>query len=41
VDCAALVMPADRAAALLAHLWDIRLIDRAADLAPMLTGTAP
>jgi len=41
MDCAALVMPADRAAALLAHLWDIRLIDRAADLAPMLTGTAP
>ncbi len=41
MDCAALVMPSDRAASALAHLWDIRLIDRVAELAPMLVGTAP
>ena len=41
MDCAALVMPADQAAAALAHLWDIRMIERAADLVPMLVGAAP
>jgi 2-methylcitrate dehydratase PrpD len=40
MDCAALIMPQDRAEAALAHLWDIRLIDRVADLVPMLTGAA-
>ncbi len=40
MDCAALVMPAGRAEALLAHLWDIRLIDRVADLASMFVGSA-
>ncbi len=40
LDCAGLVMPLDRAESLLAHLWDIRLVDRTADLAPMLVGTA-
>ncbi len=40
MDCAALVMPAERAEALLAHLWDIRLIDRVADLTPMFVGSA-
>ncbi|MGH2373436.1 MAG: MmgE/PrpD family protein, partial [bacterium] len=40
LDCAALVMSRERAETLLAHLWDIRMIDRAADLAPMLAGSA-
>ena len=40
LDCAAQVMPPERAETLLAHLWDIRMIDRAADLAPMLAGSA-
>lgn len=40
MDCAALVMPGDQAASALAHLWDIRMIDRVADLVPMLAGGA-
>ncbi len=40
MDCAVLVMPHDRAESLLAHLWDIHMIDRASDLGPMLVGTA-
>jgi 2-methylcitrate dehydratase PrpD len=40
LDCARLVMPLERAESLLAHLWDIRLIGRVADLAPMLVGSA-
>ncbi len=40
LDCAGLVMSRERAETLLAHLWDIRMIDRAADLAPMLVGNA-
>ncbi len=40
MDCAALVMPRDRAESLIAHLWDIHMIDRVSDLAPMLVGTA-
>lgn len=41
MDCAALVMPADQAATALAHVWDIQMIDRVADLVPMLAGAAP
>jgi 2-methylcitrate dehydratase PrpD len=41
LDCAALVMPRTRAEAALAHVFDIRLLERAADLAPMLVGAAP
>jgi len=41
MDCATLVMPADQAATALAHVWDIRMIDRVADLVPMLAGAAP
>ncbi len=40
LDCAALVMPRERAEILLAHLWDIQMIDRVSDLAPMLVGSA-
>ncbi len=40
LDCAALVMPRERAQTLLTHLWDIDLIDRVPDLAPMLVGNA-
>lgn len=41
MDCAALVMPSDRAEAALAHLWAVQEIDRVADLTPMLGGNAP
>lgn len=41
LDCALLVMPRARAQTLLAHLWDIPLLDRVPDLAPMLVGNAP
>ncbi|MGQ0571068.1 MAG: MmgE/PrpD family protein, partial [Armatimonadota bacterium] len=40
MDCASLVMPPDRAETLLAHLWEIRSIDRVPDLAPMFVGSA-
>jgi len=39
-DCALLVMPRERAETLLAHLWDVQLIDRLPDLTPMLVGNA-
>lgn len=41
MDCAALVMSSDQAESALAHLWEIRAIDRAGDLMPMLVGSAP
>lgn len=41
MDCAALVMPSDRAESALAHLWAVQEIDRVADLTPMLVGNAP
>jgi len=41
IDCATLVMPASAAESALEHLWAIRQIDRAADLMPMLAGSAP
>ncbi|MGQ0549065.1 MAG: MmgE/PrpD family protein [Armatimonadota bacterium] len=40
MDCASLVMPRDRAEVLLAHLWDIGMIDRVSDLGPMFVGNA-
>jgi 2-methylcitrate dehydratase PrpD len=39
-DCAALVMAREQAEQLLAHLWEIRSIDRVPDLSPMLVGRA-
>jgi 2-methylcitrate dehydratase PrpD len=40
MDCAALVMAREQAEQLLAHLWEIRSIDRVPDLSPMLVGRA-
>ncbi|HEY3249448.1 MAG TPA: MmgE/PrpD family protein [bacterium] len=37
-ECATLVMPAAQAESLLAHLWDIELIDDVRDLLPMMRG---
>jgi 2-methylcitrate dehydratase PrpD len=41
MDCAALVMPSDRAEAALAALWAIRDAARADAVAPLLVGNAP
>lgn len=41
MDCAGLVMASAQAESALAHLWEIRAIDRAGDLMPMLVGSAP
>jgi 2-methylcitrate dehydratase PrpD len=40
MDCAALVMPSDRAEAALARLWAIRDVGRVGELTSMLTGSA-
>ena len=41
MDCATLVMPSDRAEAVLARLWAIGDLRRVGDLTPMLAGSAP
>jgi 2-methylcitrate dehydratase PrpD len=40
MDCATLVMPRERAESALETLWEIRDLERVADLMPKLTGTA-